>query len=274
MSEEVFQAKGNLMKSIQTFLEKFSRYPFGVMPKEELAEYINSPSWNHPTFYDDEEHSVQYKEYLKNCSNAIALVLPTEEPEYSLSMGYEHLSTTPETESDEVIKSSIKKLVPILREYEVTSDDESECDVPVKDESSSNFTTFSNLFFDDNDNFTSSDDESFSNEDVSMKDFKEFSGELTHINPIIPGIEEADFELEEEIRLDENLLYDNSSPRPLKELNVEIADTIVESLSPSPIYAEDSDSLMKEIDLFLATDDLMPPGIETTIMTQKGISIS
>nr|GEY87031.1 hypothetical protein [Tanacetum cinerariifolium] len=81
---------------------------------EELSEYINSPSWNHPTFYNDyEEHSIQHKEYLKNSSNAIATVLPTEEPEYSLSMGYEHLSTIPETESDEVIKSSVKNLVPI-----------------------------------------------------------------------------------------------------------------------------------------------------------------
>nr|GFC42815.1 reverse transcriptase domain-containing protein [Tanacetum cinerariifolium] len=51
---------------------------------------------------------------------------PIEEPEYSLSMGYEHLSTTPETEFDEVTESSAKNLVPIPSEYEVTSDDESE----------------------------------------------------------------------------------------------------------------------------------------------------
>nr|GEV17596.1 reverse transcriptase domain-containing protein [Tanacetum cinerariifolium] len=37
---------------------------------------------------------------------------------------------------------------------------------------------------------------------------------------------------------------------------------ILESLSPSPILVEDSDSQMEEIDLFIATDDLMPPGIE------------
>nr|GEW89255.1 hypothetical protein [Tanacetum cinerariifolium] len=56
--------------------------------QEELAEYIDSPSWNHPTFYNnDEEHSIQYNEYLKNSSNAITTVLPTEEPKYSLSMG-------------------------------------------------------------------------------------------------------------------------------------------------------------------------------------------
>nr|GEZ95805.1 hypothetical protein [Tanacetum cinerariifolium] len=226
-------------------------------------------------------------------------------------MGYEHPSTILETKSDKVIKSSVKNLVPIPSEYEVTSDDDSECDVPVKDESSTIFTTFSNPLFDNNDDFTSSDDESLSNEDVPMENFKvysnplfddeeinskidphyfnakynliesllnrdtlidsspkfdflpkEFSGELAHIDPIPPGIEEADFDLKEEIRLDENLLYDNSSPRPPKELNAEITDTIVESLSPSPIPVEDSDSVMEEIDLFLATDDLMPPGIE------------
>nr|GEV01684.1 reverse transcriptase domain-containing protein [Tanacetum cinerariifolium] len=55
---------------------------------EELAKYINSPSWNHPTFCnDDKEHSIQYKEYLENSSNAITTVLPIEEPEYSLIEG-------------------------------------------------------------------------------------------------------------------------------------------------------------------------------------------
>nr|GEV95388.1 integrase, catalytic region, zinc finger, CCHC-type, peptidase aspartic, catalytic [Tanacetum cinerariifolium] len=59
---------------------------------EELAEYINSLGWNHPTFYNnDEEHSIQYKEYVENSSNAITTVLPTEEPEYSLSIGDDEL---------------------------------------------------------------------------------------------------------------------------------------------------------------------------------------
>nr|GEW35516.1 retrovirus-related Pol polyprotein from transposon TNT 1-94 [Tanacetum cinerariifolium] len=183
---------------------------------EELAEYINSPSWNRPTFFnDDEEHSVQYKEYLANSSDSDIRQLIREgccievcenqkkniedtllelleevkniveqttkcgtQPEYSLSMGYEHLSTIPETESEEVIKSSVKNLLPIPSEYEVASDDESECDVPVKDESSLVFMTFSNPIFDCNDNFTSSDDESLSDEDVLMKDFKVYSNLL------------------------------------------------------------------------------------------------
>nr|GFB33769.1 hypothetical protein [Tanacetum cinerariifolium] len=110
--------------------------------------------------------------------HAITHVLPTEEPEYSLSMRYEHLSTILETELDEVIKSSVKNLLPIPSEYEVTFDDESECDVPIKDESSPVFTAFSNLLFDCNDDFTSSDDESLSDEDVPMEDFKFYSNPL------------------------------------------------------------------------------------------------
>nr|GFD45896.1 hypothetical protein [Tanacetum cinerariifolium] len=43
-------------------------------------------------------------------------------------------------------------------------------------------------------------------------------------------IPKSDFDFEEEIRLIENLLYDNSFPQPPKELNAEIADTIIESI--------------------------------------------
>nr|GEU63799.1 hypothetical protein [Tanacetum cinerariifolium] len=183
----------------------------------------------------------------------------------------EHLSTIPETESDEVIKSSVENLVLIPNESEVTSDTESECDVSVNDESSLIFTTFSNPLFDYNDDFTFSDDKSLSNEDVSMENFKIYSNPLFDDEEIIfTKIEEAEFDLEKEICFVENLLYDNSSPRPLKELNTEIADTILESLSQSPIPDKDSDSQMKEIDLFLATDDLMPSGIKNDDYDSEG----
>nr|GFC18536.1 hypothetical protein [Tanacetum cinerariifolium] len=85
---------------------------------------------------------------------------------------------------------------------------------------------------------------------------------LSHIDSIPPGIEEADFDLEKEIRLVENLLYGNSSPRPSEEINAKITDTIVESFTLSHIPVEDNNSQMEEIDLFLNTDDLMPLGIE------------
>nr|GFC08683.1 hypothetical protein [Tanacetum cinerariifolium] len=45
---------------------------------EELAEYINSPGWNHPAFYDDDDDDdVDY-------TIAITPVLSTEEPDNSL----------------------------------------------------------------------------------------------------------------------------------------------------------------------------------------------
>ncbi|GKC88647.1 hypothetical protein Tco_1149296 [Tanacetum coccineum] len=81
---------------------------------------------------------------------------------------------------------------------------------------------------------------------------------------------EADFDLEEEICLVENLSYDNSSLRPPEERNSKNVDTIIESPSPSPIPVEDSDSHMEEIDLFLAFDDSMPPGIENDDYDSEG----
>nr|GFA05347.1 hypothetical protein [Tanacetum cinerariifolium] len=63
---------------------------------EELAEFINSPSWNRPAVYDDDDDDVDY-------TIAITPVLSTEEPDNSLSMGDGHLNTIPATESDKVI---------------------------------------------------------------------------------------------------------------------------------------------------------------------------
>nr|GFB60853.1 hypothetical protein [Tanacetum cinerariifolium] len=42
----------------------------------------------------------------------LAPILSTKEPENSLSMGYEHLSITPQMESDEVTESNAKNLLP------------------------------------------------------------------------------------------------------------------------------------------------------------------
>ncbi|GKF18655.1 hypothetical protein Tco_0063573, partial [Tanacetum coccineum] len=227
-------------------------------------------------------------------------------------MGDEQLSTIPETESNELIKSSVENLVPIPSESKDFSDIKSECDVPVCD----TFTTFLNLLFDADDDFSSSDDESFSDEDVPKEIYsnplfdeeiistkidphylnaksdlieyllnqdtliisspkidyllEEFSGELAHIVLIPPGINEADFDPEEDIRLVERLLYDNSSTQPPEEFNFENSDAIIEPFSPSLIPVEDSDSPIEEIDLFLTSDDSMPPGIENDDYDYEG----
>nr|GEV74675.1 hypothetical protein [Tanacetum cinerariifolium] len=187
-----------------------------------------------------------------------------------LDIGYEHLSTIPETESDEVTKSRVKNLLPILGEYEVTFDDESECDVPDKDESSPVFTTFSNPLFDCNDDFTSSDDELISDEDVLIEDFKfdyleEFFGALMPTS--IVDEERIRREHEEYINLMEKLLSINSFPRPLENFH---ADTIVETFPTSPILIEDSDSQREEIDIFTGTNELLPPSIESDDYDSEG----
>ncbi|GKD00171.1 hypothetical protein Tco_1170445, partial [Tanacetum coccineum] len=117
----------------------------------------------------------------------------------------EHLDTIPVTESANTIKSSVEELVPTPSESADLSDDERECDVPVGDESSSTFTTFSNPLFDSKDDFTSNphcfNAESYLIESLLNRDtlidsspkinylLEEFSGELAHIDPIPPGIE-------------------------------------------------------------------------------------
>ncbi|GKB08506.1 hypothetical protein Tco_0836818 [Tanacetum coccineum] len=122
---------------------------------------------NHDIFYDGDDDKELFPDEVKRIQqilkrtsfNAITPDFPITD---SLSMGDEHLSTIPETKSNELIKSSVENLVPTLSESEDLSDIESECDVPVCD----NFTTFSNPLFDADDDFSSSDDKSFSDEDV------------------------------------------------------------------------------------------------------------
>nr|GFA82985.1 hypothetical protein [Tanacetum cinerariifolium] len=156
------------------------------------------------------------------------------------------------------------------------------------------FTTFSKVLFDAECESDSSDDQSCSDEDVLEKivskplseeeiipmkslhthdsslpisskiDFllDEFAGELTLLKSILSGIDETDCDFEEDIRLIEKLLYDNSSPRPPEEFVSAISDAKIKSFSPSPILVKDSDSLMEENDLFCTPDYPMPLGIE------------
>nr|GEW74921.1 hypothetical protein [Tanacetum cinerariifolium] len=83
------------------------------------------------------------------------------EPDNSLSMGDEHLDTILATESNKFIKSSVENLVSNPCESEVKY----ECDVPACED----FTTFSNILFDSDYDFSSSDDLSFYDEDIPKK---------------------------------------------------------------------------------------------------------
>nr|GEY90561.1 hypothetical protein [Tanacetum cinerariifolium] len=90
---------------------------------EELPVYINTLSWDRPTIcYNDDDD--------EDCTIVITPILSTEEPDNSLSMGDEHLDTISETESDEVIKSSVENLVPIPSESEGIPDNMFEASPP------------------------------------------------------------------------------------------------------------------------------------------------
>ncbi|GKB22616.1 hypothetical protein Tco_0862017 [Tanacetum coccineum] len=210
-------------------------------------------------------------------SNAITPVLPNIEPEDSLSIGDEHLSTIPEKESDKVIKSSVENLVPIPSESKDLTDYESECDMPVCDYSSSKNEGLDDIVSilpgKETDHLDCIPDsvQSFLNRaNTIIFLIEEFIGELAPIDPIPPGIIKAKFDLEEDICLIDKLLNDDLSPHSPEELNYEILDAIIESFSLSPIPVEDSDSLMEEIDIFLAPDDLILPGIENDDYDSEG----
>ncbi|GKB06578.1 hypothetical protein Tco_0834811 [Tanacetum coccineum] len=337
---EALQAREDLMKSIQNFLKKFNRISFRETPKvliqawdkffevkhaqpedvqellnkllqdlqsinDELANFINTPNWNHPAFCnndddDDEEYTI-----------AITPVLPTEKPDNSLR----------KRSFRELIKSSVENLVPIPSE----SEDECECDVPDCDDSqTTNFSTFSNPLFDDS---TSSDDESSHEEVIHEISFKTYSNPLfdldeeiisSEFNPIhyedfnstpkndrfdtesyllesllnrdtlmasSPKIDSlfdkfadelitippriVNREHEEYISLMERLLYDNSSPRPPEDFHAN-PNMIIESLPTFPILVKDNDSLREEIDIFPDPDDSIPPGIKSDDYDSEG----
>nr|GEY59826.1 hypothetical protein [Tanacetum cinerariifolium] len=192
---------------------------------------------------DDEERSNSLQDNIIYGLPPCSAITPNE-PVDSLSMGNEHLNTVLETESDEFIKSCVENLVPNPSEFE----GENGCDLPAC------FTTFSNILFDAEYEFDSSDDQSLSDED--------FAGELTLLKSIPPGIDETDCYLEEDIRLIERFLYDNSSPRPSEEFVSENSNAAIESFFPSLIPIEDTDSFMEEINLSFNPNDPMPPSIE------------
>ncbi|GJR26263.1 hypothetical protein Tco_1102495, partial [Tanacetum coccineum] len=110
---------------------------------------------------DDEESTIPLNEITSQIPPSIAItpVLPTMEPEDSLIMGDENLSTIPKKESDEFIKSSVEDLVLIPSESEDTSGSDSNDDESLSDEdvSEDNVKIYSNPLFEFDDEYISSD---------------------------------------------------------------------------------------------------------------------
>nr|GEV10021.1 hypothetical protein [Tanacetum cinerariifolium] len=193
--------------------------------------------------------------------HAVAPIQSTKELEYSPSMGYENPNTTPETESDEIIKSGVEKLVQILSENEVNSEDKKECDVLICEDSSTVDVCddHSEIFSDSkNDDDISSDENAFEDieyveasppdpkivsleeeNDVDVKEEETRNGNTTtHANDSLPEYDSFCFEIE----LDQKML-----------INVVKNDISDDSTN---------DPLLEKANLFLAFDNSIPPGIE------------
>nr|GFB80839.1 hypothetical protein [Tanacetum cinerariifolium] len=182
-----------------------------------------------------------------------------EEPEHSFSIRYEHFSTTLVTELDEVAESSIKNLVPIPHEHEVTLDNESEYNEPVKDDSSA-FTTFPNMLFNDKDDVIIHED------DVPIEESKVYS------NPLFDEDEINSDKLKSHVKSNFVESLSNHDAFIVSSQKINYLKEISGPLIPIHIAEEEqirrehaeyiSRMAMEEIKITTDADELLPPGFE------------
>nr|GEU51660.1 retrovirus-related Pol polyprotein from transposon TNT 1-94 [Tanacetum cinerariifolium] len=141
---DILNSQSKLMEQITSMCEMFGQF---IQRKHEEEQAANARYWKIPACFDDDD---DYN-----------FVITSNEPVDSLSIGDEHLNTISAIESDEFIKSGVENLVSNPSEFE----GENGCDVHAC------FTTFSNVLFDANYEFDSSDDQSLYDEDVPEKIF-------------------------------------------------------------------------------------------------------
>nr|GEW13305.1 putative reverse transcriptase domain-containing protein [Tanacetum cinerariifolium] len=219
---------------------------------------------------DKKEQEVKIVEEQPAERRNLAPILSTKSPENSLSMGYEHLTITPETESDEVTESNAENLLPIPSKCEVTLEDKRECDELVCDNHSD---TFSDSKIDDDISVYDDDFKDIEYVDASVPDPTIVI--LEEENVVQREEEEVDLEeisqvqdvvLREKLfsitRLISNIesLKDNSTPDRERLINLIKNDNSDNS---------SNDPLLEEVNLFLF-DDSIPPGIENVADDPEG----
>nr|GEV85072.1 hypothetical protein [Tanacetum cinerariifolium] len=154
-------------------LPSFDPTCYSDKENSELAEYINTPGWNRPAFYDDDDDDDDVDYTVE-----ITPVLSNEEPVNFLSMGDKHLDTIPATKSDEVIKSSVEDLIPVPSESEGIP--EHMCDVPFHDNSTPLDVSKDQIkdLSDSNEEFSLIDDDSFSIDNIDYVEASPLDSEL------------------------------------------------------------------------------------------------
>ncbi|GJY99407.1 hypothetical protein Tco_0516837 [Tanacetum coccineum] len=216
----------------------------------ELAEYINTPSWNRPTIYydDDDDDDDDGEDY----TIAITPDLPITD---SLIMEDEHLDTILATESDELIKSSVENLVQILSVSEGIPGNM--CDVPFRDNSLPLDISKDQFkgFFDSNDDSTSIDDDSFSIDNIDYVDASPPDSELVSLE-VVENVAPEDGEIDTDILLikddvlREKLLKINLLIAKIEALNADPTPSF-DFVSKSPIPVADGDSFLENFEITL-----------------------
>nr|GEV73814.1 hypothetical protein [Tanacetum cinerariifolium] len=248
---------------------------------------------------DDEERTIPLRDIISQLPPSIVittspLVLPIEDLEDSLIMRNKDFNTIPEKESDEFIKSSVEDLILIPSESEDTSISDSECVLPSCDDFSpinvfkEKSVTFSNPLFDSN--FTSSDDESLSDEDVLEDNVKIYSNPLfefddeyisSDVNPLFdecfdPGgdFDEIDAFLDIDISTDVKDDY-HDSEGDIIYLDSLLTNETIPSL-PSEVFLDhDTKSLKDEsvIDDSKNMVKIFDPGIHEKVFSPTYVSL-
>nr|GEY53559.1 hypothetical protein [Tanacetum cinerariifolium] len=171
-----------------------------------------------------------------DCTIAITAILSTKETDNSLSMGDEHLDTISATESDEVIKSNVKDLVPIPSESEGIPD--TMCDVHFNN----NHTPLEakdhvEIVINSNDDISSSDDDSLYKENIEYVEASPHNSKVVSLEAaeiVIPEVEEIEDDNLREKLLNVHLLIANiealkDNPTPSSELLTKSSSTSLNS---------------------------------------------
>nr|GFC51337.1 hypothetical protein [Tanacetum cinerariifolium] len=109
--ESALDSKLLLINSNSQHLDKKEQEVKNVV--EQPAERENRSIQSLQNFKVVHKSSISFKNTSQISSiHSIAPIQSTKEPRHSLSIGYEHLSITPKTESDEVTESNAENLLP------------------------------------------------------------------------------------------------------------------------------------------------------------------
>ncbi|GJS76979.1 hypothetical protein Tco_0726860 [Tanacetum coccineum] len=203
---ELLNSQNKLMEQMTSICDMVGQY---MQKKEEDRRIAEDQAakdryWKIPICYDDDE----------DYTIAITPILSTEEPVDSLIMEDEHLDAIPETESNEVIKSSVENLVPIPSESEGIPDkmgDVPLCNNPTPLEA---FKEHSEIVIDFKDDSTSSDDDSPYGEDIDYVDASPPDAEIV-------SLEEVEIVVSEFGEIEDDILREKLSKINLLIANIE-----------------------------------------------------